>query len=90
MLVTETNREGEREMEEIMKLSWYQRMLFVADIVYKGLVTGRPKIAFFLDLASGTVNHTLLLQKLNNYDIQEVTTDLLKMFLGNRVCTLYK
>lgn len=58
----------------------------LADIIYTNLDKSKPIIAVFLDLAKAfdTVNHELLLEKLEIYGIRGSALNLLKSYLTNR------
>ena len=58
----------------------------MADIIYKNLDKSKPTIAVFIDLSKAfdTVNHELLLKKLERYGIRGCVLDLMKSYLTNR------
>lgn len=58
----------------------------IVDIIYKNLDKSRPIIAVFLDLAKAfdTVNHELLLEKLERYGIRGNVFELIKSYLTDR------
>ena len=58
----------------------------ITDIIYRNLDKSKPTIATFIDLAKAfdTVNHELLLQKLEKYGIRGSILELIKSYLSGR------
>ena len=58
----------------------------ITDIIYRNLDKCTPTIATFIDLtkAFDTVNHELLLQKLEKYGIRGSILELIKSYLSGR------
>ena len=58
----------------------------IADIIYSHLEKSKPLIISFLDLAKAfdTVNHKILIGKLERYGIRGKTLELMNNYLSNR------
>ena len=58
--------------------------------MHEKLDKSRPTIAVFLDLAKGfdTVNHELLLKKIENYRIRGIAYSMIKNYLSNKKQTV--
>ena len=58
----------------------------ITDIIYRNLDKRKPTIVTFIDLAKAfdTVNHELLLQKLEKYSIRGSILELIKSYLSGR------
>lgn len=58
----------------------------ITDLIYKNLDKSKPIIATFLDLAKAfdTVNHELLLEKLEKYGIRGSVLELIRSYLSDR------
>ena len=61
-------------------------LAYITEFLHEKLDKSRPTIAVFLDLAKAfdTVNHELLLKKIENYGIRGVAYSLAKNYLSNR------